>query len=720
MTELLAEKVMQPAIKSEQLAYCPTMDLIALATLDERIHVYRLNGQGVFGYIEPRDEGKVRCIRWRPNGRSLVVAYDDMTLSLVDSHSGKIVRRVNCAGYSDSQICCLGWGVSNKACSNHTQDMKHQSYPNDDINQNADVRFPNMPLDLPKSLVFLEVESVLPKLSPLASGSVEDDLFSSQISVDALFRPMAMDATDSADILLVGFEDGTIHLSIYDFFEIGTFKLGEFPGTALGRKPLLHCFHPLSTTHTLVLSHSSHDDTDLSLVPLDLRLLSNVGPYLSILASKSTELHNLLLYIRQVQVQMYSDFRASQDLPRRFISIIEETLNEEGGWSWAGFAYHLVVTGNCPSKVKKWLVDQIGERGHKRWEKAVSAGYESIRRLAQEHLLPALGRVVVLVSRLRGLSSFEISNRHLGLITEQLDRVIDTVSCLQLVAHQLLIISGSELRQFQAFSVWLRQEIDIQASDATSLEPPESGTAIDHSSTLDYIRGPMAESALAPFFGLKGDADQWDLVADDGSLFELYQNELKENVAPSQRSKQPPRLDALINHLDKQCSNVFQGIAETQRRNVSIGPPVSLGKGNPKLIDMRMLAEAELGPGSWKVRDIKFADDNDLMLAMSIESESRLFLVPYRPEDVSRKGLKYKVDSTCISDQSGITTGLSVSDSFPLDEYTWLKFRSGVSWTPKFVDVNGRKGRRAACVLAEDQFHYRVYDLDNRDPVAQN
>ena len=45
-------------------------------------------------------------------------------------------------------------------------------------------------------------------------------------------------------------------------------------------------------------------------------------------------------------------------------------------------------------------------------------------------------------------------------------------------------------------------------------------------------------------------------------------------------------------------------------------------------------------------------------------------------------------------------------------EYTWLEFPEGVSWTPERIEVNGRKGRRAICVLAQDRFHYRVYDLD--------
>ena len=45
--------------------------------------------------------------------------------------------------------------------------------------------------------------------------------------------------------------------------------------------------------------------------------------------------------------------------------------------------------------------------------------------------------------------------------------------------------------------------------------------------------------------------------------------------------------------------------------------------------------------------------------------------------------------------------------------YTWHEFPEGVSWAPERIEVNGRKSRRVVCVLAQDRFHYRVYDLDN-------
>ena len=189
-----------------------------------------------------------------------------------------------------------------------------------------------------------------------------DDVFDSRASLDTIFRPTSSDSINSADVLLVGFEDGTIHLSIYDFFEIGTFKLLHSLDPAAKCKPLMHCFHPLSTTQSLLVFKLQDGDNGLNLIPLDLRLLSNAGNHLSTLASKSTQLRNLLRYIRQVQAQIYGDYKAAQDLPSRFIANIEEPLIEQGEWTWIQAAYHLVVTGNCPNTIKEWLVDQLGER----------------------------------------------------------------------------------------------------------------------------------------------------------------------------------------------------------------------------------------------------------------------------------------------------------------------------------------------------------------------
>ena len=70
MTEPLAEKVVQPAINPTHVAYCPTMDLVALATIDEQVQIYRLNGQKVFGIVNKQTSGQIDQLKWKPNGIS--------------------------------------------------------------------------------------------------------------------------------------------------------------------------------------------------------------------------------------------------------------------------------------------------------------------------------------------------------------------------------------------------------------------------------------------------------------------------------------------------------------------------------------------------------------------------------------------------------------------------------------------------------------------------
>ena len=68
--EPLAENLVQPSINPENVAYCPTMDLIALATVDDQVQVYRLNGQRVFSVHNKQTNVRICKIKWKSNGES--------------------------------------------------------------------------------------------------------------------------------------------------------------------------------------------------------------------------------------------------------------------------------------------------------------------------------------------------------------------------------------------------------------------------------------------------------------------------------------------------------------------------------------------------------------------------------------------------------------------------------------------------------------------------
>lgn len=264
-----------------------------------------------------------------------------------------------------SKVTCLGWGVNftdSKAAQKHLLDSAGQVDVEDLLapGVHPSKAAAMLKADLPRELALLDIESSLPKLSTLPATGAEDDLFSSRASIDAMFHSAAKDASDSVDVLFIGFDDGSVHLRIFDCFEIGSFPVGETVGVAESRRILRHASHPLSSTHALLASGSS--GAPLDLVTLDLRFITKSGRYLSLLASKTTQLHNLLRYIGSVQRQIELEWKNAQELPARFLRSVNEDLQEKCQCDFVTAIYHLVVTGHCFEPMKEFLVDIVGER----------------------------------------------------------------------------------------------------------------------------------------------------------------------------------------------------------------------------------------------------------------------------------------------------------------------------------------------------------------------
>ena len=224
------------------------------------------------------------------------------------------------------------------------------------------------------------------------------------------------------------------------------------------------------------------------------------------------------------------------------------------------------------------------------------SGYENTGRLVHENLLPALQRFSVLVSRLRGLSRFQESITQLGLGTEELDHMLDTMNCLQLLAHSILISIGSECHQFSAFSSWLKQEIETQGTTVSSPSDDsiEQDFMLDHGLVLEYIQGAMLQSRLNEFLAIQSKSDErpeWVSVDDDVSIYEGYKKEIKLCNQGSKPERKLPGLAALVARLGKQCTTLFQNISEAQKRKVRFGELASLGTGKLLHVDMRMLSE---------------------------------------------------------------------------------------------------------------------------------
>ncbi|KAJ1335436.1 anaphase-promoting complex subunit 4 [Microdochium nivale] len=656
----------------------PRIELFAGASGSTNLQIWRSNGQVVAKNSQRGNVATVDAISWRPDGLFVAVGWSDGIVRLMGLEASKAIHQIKVCESGKANISWIGW-TRNRGRKSSAQATQNGSTTWQQLEAlQLDAADTKSGMDLPRELTFLEVETSLPKLSPLpASGGSGDDMFvfTTRASLEFMFRPFRPEDSDNIDIMVVGTTDGRIHLSIYDSFVIGTFKylLPQTQGLLNALQLCRHAAYPSLSTHMLVFQPSGEaSKTQRYIVPMDLTFISSSPEGLSLLASKTTTVQKLLRYIRQVQMHMMHDWRSTRELQSRFLNAL----------------YHTVVTGHTFPEVREWLVEQLTAEGHKRWGKAVVPGLKALRSLVHENLLPALERVGITLSRLLGISRFHESKDEIGFTSAQVAHVMDIISALMQVAHKILLLTMDELELFQVFSSWLRHEIDRLASPSISEELSEKEATMEHGKILAYIEQYLSASPLRHYLA--------SVPADDSAAArkQLEQGsaikELLGKDIQRQESGQDPltvasKLEFLCGYLDEKASVVFQGLAEAKKRGVRFGQPTKIDLGREIAqceisvtaaapisagstqaityaavtteqerntvfiirtttavingISSDVAAEAAaVGFGDGEIIDLKFLDENSLLLLWRPESNGkgamRLIRFRYRTEDL--------------------------------------------------------------------------------------
>lgn len=180
----------------------------------------------------------------------------------------------------------------------------------------------------------------------------------------------------------------------------------------------------------------------------------------------------------------------------------------------------------------------------------------------------------MILSRLLGIARFHDARESIGFTAVQIRGILDLVSCLTTVSHNILANVMDELEYFAAFSTWLRLEIDQLASSTTSEDLTEKEVTIDHAKVMVYIQRYLVKSPLAVYFDeiAKDDyAKDLELAETGSSLVDLLDKQLKKCEAGTPYMKALPNVGFLVEYLGKRADRVFRDIAEAEKRGVRFG-----------------------------------------------------------------------------------------------------------------------------------------------------
>ncbi|KAK7736209.1 hypothetical protein SLS53_007044 [Cytospora paraplurivora] len=606
------------------LATSPTLNLAATVTNGNTLTIRRAEGELVSSTTERGLNIQALC--WKADGQYLAVAWDDGTVRLVGVENTKVVHRISVSqpagpDAEPEPITYIAWARNltgrrhfgkddGDDVANRLQSLGISSADGFDLSGAGGKG--NGLVDLPHALTFLEIDTSLPKLSPLpVSGGTGHDMFvfSTTASLESMFAPLKPEDNDVVDVTVVGTRDGSLHLSIYDSFQIGSFQIpikqGSSPTSSQivgGFELCLHSSHPKVSTHSLLLRTAGEERADfMYLVPMDLRFVSYSPVNLSLLASKTTILQKLLRYVKQTQIHIINEWWSTRELPSRFLSFIQEDLQkmDSGPTTIVQALYHIVLTGHVHRPVREWLIDSIAERGHKRWEKAVIPGLENLRNLIHQNMLPAIERCTLILSRLSGIARFHEEEDHIGFTNAEITRLVDILSAFNLVCHKVLLIVMEELELFRVFSSWLRITIDRVSSSSVSEEVMEKEALLDPSKVLRYIEKYLINSPMATYLAKVPqevwDGD-WERVQQSSSVLNDLDEQLRLEQTGKPYMQALPQMAFLVDFLTKKAGDVFNNIAEAEKRSVRFGQAVKLelvapGRSAPEtftLVDMKM------------------------------------------------------------------------------------------------------------------------------------
>ncbi|EEY22599.1 conserved hypothetical protein [Verticillium alfalfae VaMs.102] len=489
-------------------------------------------------------------------GQFLAVGWSDGHVRLMGLENNKAAHHIRVTEDQSAGITHIGWACNSVSKTDSVPKEAETASWRHALDEELQTAGNPPELDLPRELTFLDVESSLPKLSPLPSASAgegEDAMvFTLRTGIEFLFRPFNTAESDEVFVMVVGTSDGRLHLSIYDSFVIGDFRY-TLP-SAMYKPGVLqlihHAAHPSASTHCLILKHPADDDRAVYLVPMDLPFVPYSPINLALLASKLTTLQKLLRYVKQSQLHATVEYNNTRELPSKFLRSIQEDLQgaERGPTDIVQALFHTVVTGHTHEVVKEWLVDQLAERPPPR------------------------------------LAQFHDARDDIGFSAAQVARAMDVVACLRLAAHRVLLHVMEELDLFTAFSGWLRFQIDRLASSSSATEElNEKEAGLENGKVLAYIQRYLLRSPMALFFDPVADDEReadWKFIQNEPALLDAVDAQIARQEDGQPYMKALPQLAFLVAYLEDRANGIFKDIAEAQKRSVRFGQPTRIVMGS--------------------------------------------------------------------------------------------------------------------------------------------
>ncbi|KAI6793890.1 hypothetical protein KC361_g5912 [Hortaea werneckii] len=783
---ILSEKHFQagatPANVKNLVAYCDAHDLVAIATENHDVVVYRINGQPAFTIKRHNGDADVTALKWKWDGSALAIGWNDGSFALHSGENGRLLSQGSVRGNGKEK----GWKLDLAPDFGYDDDdeeggpvaaqfswMKHSSvneshkspgYGTEDgslesleqltttedwyasVASDGDESGSTLPAKhqngrsavsaLVKTVSDLDPTIIMPKLSAIPAHGLragpDGNKFASQAAVDAVFESQSKAGNNGVNILLVCVSDGRILVLQDDEVEIGSISTGSV-------SPVACTSHALSSTHAIFSAPEKSLTTSLADVPIS--ALSS--PLLHAVALNTKRINNLLPYLTHTIRCIQHDFTTGLNFPTRLLNNANMELaekQEEG--DIVSNLFHLAMTTEFTETMKEWLVDIVKETNHKRWDQAINTMYTNIHNHIFVNLLPALDRLGIAASALRGHARWHEGTDKFDALPALFSNILSGVDALRLIGKKVLLTVMTEHRQFRAFSKWLRVMIDVGvagpgtkgAAETEEREVPN----LDFPLILAYIKDTLSESSLAAYInqleGLRGEvSSSKELFAKPELTAVGYEKTAAalENLDGGSLGTQEPALNmpctavylsAHVRQMDEQVTK-WQGHVLTEPESV----PLEGASHSTRLLDTAMKTNTDASTLSCTIETLEVEGGNlQQVMVRTVYSEkagpsekkanvaSPAFIEFPALEVIDAKFNANDILALVRDDEKGyfIVQGNKQGQ-------IRIAIPSSDGFIPEHLFNGGRRGKMVCLLFGNGGLEWKALDLDAKESVGK-
>ncbi|KAK9322186.1 anaphase-promoting complex, cyclosome, subunit 4-domain-containing protein [Lipomyces orientalis] len=690
---ILSEKTLQGPAQVDLFTWCPRMDLLTFSPDPASIWLYRMSGQLVWKMSLKDSKTAISALAWRPDGKMLALGCSDGMIRVCDVNNGRIVHQIA----TRSSISCVNW-----VAEDNSSIQSRNSAPFDNI-------------------LNIDITANLPKLSALPTAFAPDSIFASKVVLDSMINSSFMSEESSMiDILVNGERDNRIFFNIFGHFSIANIAC---PSPLEKLTPLCHASSPDLSFHAFIAESQDHA---LFMLPLRVHFIRRFGNDLAHISSASTKVQALLIYISDVMGAVAAEWKNMESSLVRPMKSLEATLVTEKDSDVVLSLLETLILGIPTDAIKTWITNYLSDRAVRSWRKASSSAYENIRKLLLENLIPACERVVVLITRVRGLARWRERGVHLGLNPDSYTHIVDALTLIMGKAHRLIWDLNKEYDHFKPFIQWIKFILDDVTNHNATAEDPDS--PIETAKVATYITDYLNNSTMANYFS--GDISSTNLNDLVVNLKELCENAFRESSESMKNHVvfgSPLRLAdnvaikelCMSSRVIQRGSESFMYTALSLTANADCVSVICLDlSGNYAELSSCMVRSASFAIGNEAIKALEFVDDEKLMLLVHPVDPARSKI---KARIVSLEFERLLAESAVIVDAREFNGPIcSVQHSTDLSEPAWSQCREFTDdFLPIALAVNGRKGRRVGSVIADDRHRFLVFDLDDDEAADE-